>query len=161
MRSAVFNSPEVITHLLALADLRDEWQSSPNRGKLREVSCGGEPLLVDASLGEQMRYRRELEASPLCDLFSPDYLDRRISVIRDRLSTGFWGRAEPPGDIGAGYGRQRGAYPSMDPNTIELAVADLVQERFGGEKHPLLAKDKVVRSKVRQVRRRLRQLASS
>ena len=49
----------------------------------------------------------------------------------------------------------------MDPNTIELAVADLVQEQFGGEEHPLLAKDKVARSKVRQVRRRLRQLATS
>jgi hypothetical protein len=103
MRRAIFNSPEVINHLLALADLREAWQSSPRRGELRAAFFGGEPVSVDASLGEQMRYRRALEASPLCALFSADYLDRRISVIRDRLRNGFWGLAEPPGDMGARY----------------------------------------------------------
>jgi hypothetical protein len=49
----------------------------------------------------------------------------------------------------------------MNPDTIELAVADLVQERFGGAEHPFLTSDRVLRSKVRQVRRRLRQLATS
>lgn len=63
--------------------------------------------------------------------------------------------------MGAGYGRKRGAHPSMDPETIELAVADLVQEKLGAEPHPNLARDKVLRSRVRQVRRRLRRLAVS
>ena len=88
-------------------------------------------------------------------------------MIRERLEQArllkvdLWGGMIPRGQKGADYGRQRGAYPSMDPDTIELAVADLVQERLGGAPHPHLAPDKIVRSKVRQYRRRLRRLATS
>lgn len=139
MRSALLNDQEVIRHLLALADLREQWRSLPN----------------------WMAYQRALNLSPLCDLFTVDYLDRRISVIRQRLDCGMWGQAIPVDNKGAGYGRQRGAHPSMAPETIELAVADLVQEGLGGSQHPNLAPDKIVRNKVRQYRRRLRLLASS
>jgi hypothetical protein len=133
MRSAMFNHPEVIEHLLVLADLREQRQASPNRGRWRKASCGGEPVLVEASLVEQMRYRRELEASPLCDLVTVDYLNHRVAVVRERLDASrqhevnLWGDLIPRGQKGADYGRQRGAYPSMDSETIKLAVADLVR----------------------------------
>jgi hypothetical protein len=162
MRSELFHYPEAIDHLLALADLRDEWQSSPNRGRWREASIDGEPALVVASYAEQRRYERALEASPLCELVTLDYLGYLVSVVRERVSAGVWGEAGfPVGQKGAGYGRQRGAYPSMAPDPIELAVADFVHEQLGGERHPNLAPEKILRSTVRQIRRRLRQLAVS
>ena len=161
MRSAIFNSPEVIDHLLALADLREEWRESPNRGKLRAATLCGETFWIDATYPERLRYERARDSSPLRRYFSAGYIDDRVSVIRDRLSNGFWGPSSPS-DVSAGYGRQRGAYPSMDPDTIELAVADLVQEQFGGPKNPNLERPtRVLGSKVRQYRRRLGQLAVS
>ena len=162
MRSAVFNTPEAIAHLLELAALR-----APAAHRTRHFPAGLVGRVADGAFqpvpgaATLFRYSRALEASPLCDLVTVDYLDYLVSVVRERVGDGTWGQAGfPVGGKGAGYGRQRGAYPSMDPDTIELAVADLV-EQLSGTKHPNLAPDKVLRSKVRQYRRRLRQLAVS
>jgi hypothetical protein len=136
-RSAILNDPDVIAYLLRLRDLRDR--------------CGRWGF----------EYQRELRGSALLEWFDPEGLDWRISVIRERIATGFWGRAITVGTKGAGYGRDRGAYRAMDPETIELAVADLVR-RLTGRDHPALGPcGTELPSKVRQNRRRLRRLATS
>jgi hypothetical protein len=137
-RSAIFNDPDVIKHLLGLRDLRDK--HGP-RGML---------------------YLRELHNPVLMEQFTPSYLDQRIAVIRERLEGDgrYWRNMIPVDDKGAGYGRDRGAYPSMDPETIKLAVADFVR-RLTGHQHPDLDLTVTLPSKVRQNRRRLRKLATS
>ena len=136
VRAAILNDRDVIRHLLDLRPLRDE------HGRY------GWP------------YLRALHNPVLLEQFTADYLDHRVAVIRERLDSGFWGLAIPVGQMGAGYGRDRGAYPSMDPDTIERAVADFVR-RLTGREHPALAVDRVLPSTVRQYRRRLRQLVSA
>jgi hypothetical protein len=140
VRSAILNDPDVIEHLLSLRDLRDEH----GRFGLPYLSTLHNPVLLEQ--------------------FTAGYLDMRIAVIRERLELldgRFWREAIPVGDMGAGYGRERGAYPAMSPEAIELAVADFVR-RLTGREHPAL--DPVtgkLPSTVRQYRRRLRKLATS
>jgi hypothetical protein len=135
MRSAILNDPDVIDHLLTLPALRDE--------------CGpfGWP------------YIKALYNPVLLEQFTADYLDDRTSVIRERLDGDgrLWREAIPVGQMGAGYGRERGSYPSMNPDTIELAVADFVY-RLCGRKAPQLGKAVTLPSTLRQVRKRARQL---
>jgi hypothetical protein len=136
LRTALLNEPSVRDLILDLGDLRTEWRSSPNYGKLRERSLCGEPFYVDAAFSEWQRYESAREASPLREFFSADQLDRLATIARERVEAGLWGKMIPVNDMGAGYGREKQRARAMTHESIQLAVADFVERLSPSEPEP-------------------------